>query len=505
MALKKYTLLLSGLLALSPIQASQAETSSVATPKLGDANFPNPRPSKRHTAKVEAVKSGSYDIALVGDSITQCLGDSGGEWEPIKVVWKKHYDSNGRKSINLGYSGYRTEGVLWNLTNGELDFKNPPKVFRVLIGTNNLDDEHYPSTHTAEQVFQGTKAIVDLIRKKCPESKIIVLRILPSGGPKDKTSYGRVYSRSAEARKALFDTGLMTSTLADNKHVFWLDINHLFLNLDGTINSDLMPDLIHPNAAGHHVMAQAIEPLLAQLLGDEPIVDDKENSAIVPVSKLEADSYDWFARHQAILKQGKELNPDVVFIGDSITHGWGGQPGAGAMKHAQKHSLDKLCAKIKVNPFNLGFGWDRTQNVLWRIDHGELDYLKPRVVVLNIGTNNTSETSNARANTAEEIVEGICACITRIQSKIPDAKIIVMAIFPREQSPENPRRKLIDATNQLLAEKLNGVDDVTLVDIGDKLTNQDGTISRDTMPDFCHLRDKAYKIWALSIAEYLVE
>ncbi|MCP6726257.1 hypothetical protein NL526_29810, partial [Klebsiella pneumoniae] len=78
------------------------------------------------------------------------------------------------------------------------------------------------------------------------------------------------------------DAGLMAAGLADGKHVFWLDINHVFLKPDGTINPDLMPDLIHPNAAGHEAMAQAIEPLLAELLGDQPIVDPQPNSALVP-------------------------------------------------------------------------------------------------------------------------------------------------------------------------------------------------------------------------------
>ena len=76
---------------------------------------------------MKAVKSGDYDLVLIGDSITHCIGDFGGEWAPIKEVWKTYYAP--RKAINLGYSGYRTENILWNLKNGELEFKNPPKVF----------------------------------------------------------------------------------------------------------------------------------------------------------------------------------------------------------------------------------------------------------------------------------------------------------------------------------------------------------------------------------------
>jgi len=317
--------------------SAQCATPPVATqavvpapPKPGDADFPQASPSGRHNEKVKAIKSGDYDLVLIGDSITQCIGDAGGEWEPIKAVWKRHYEP--RKAINLGYSGYRTENILWNLQNGELDFKSSPKVFRILIGTNNLDDQNYSKIHSAEQVFAGTQAIVNQIRNKFPESKILLLRILPAGGAKDKTTCSRVYCRSDKALKALRDAGQMTAKLADGKQVFWLDINHVFLKPDGTINADLMPDLIHPNAAGHEAMAQAIEPTLAQLLGDKPIVDEQPNSALVPVPKLEEDGYDWLGRHQDILKINSEVNPEIVFIGDSITHAWGGIPLTGARK-----------------------------------------------------------------------------------------------------------------------------------------------------------------------------
>ncbi len=472
----------------------------VSSPKLGDADFPKPSPSGRHNGKVKAVQSGDYELVMIGDSITQCIGDSGGEWEPIKAVWKKHYEP--RKAINLGYSGYRTENILWTLSNGELEFKKSPKVFRILLGTNNLDDQHYPQIHSAEQVFAGTRAIVSLIRGKFPDSKILILRILPSGGSKDKTDYHRVYCRSNKAVQALRDAGAMTSALADGEHVFWLDINHVFIRPDGTINSDLMPDLIHPNAAGHEAMAQALEPELARLMGDKPIVDEPANTAVVPASKLEENGYDWLGRHNEIIKLGKQVDPEVVFIGDSITHGWGGQPVA-SFRHARTHTMDQVFGSIRT--LNLGFGWDRTQNVLWRIDHGELDGIKPRAVVLHIGTNNTSGTKKARQNTAVEITEGIRACVMRIRAKLPDARIILMSVFPREAKPDHPRRKLIDEVNKVLAVELGNVPGITVIDLGPKLCNSDGTLSRDVSFDFCHLTDNGYQLWADALTPILAQ
>jgi len=237
-------------------------------PGPGDADYPAPSPCERHTQKVEAIRSGYFEVFMIGNSITQTLSDEGGEWEPMKEVWNRHLAP--RNAINLGYSGYRTENILWNLQNGELDQKRSPKVAVLLIGTNNLDDQHYKKIHTAEEVFKGTKAIVDLIRERHPRTKILILRIFVCGGPGDETPFPRKYNRSAECLAAVFKAGELTSTLADNKHVFWMDVNHVFLRPDGEINTDLMPDLIHPNAAGAEAWVSAVVPVLTRLMGTPP-------------------------------------------------------------------------------------------------------------------------------------------------------------------------------------------------------------------------------------------
>ena len=139
-------------------------------PQLGDADFPRPSPSARHDQKVKEVRSKNYDVVMVGDSITHTLGELGGKYEPMKKVWNKHFLP--LNTINLGYNGYRTEQILWNLQNGELEFKKSPKVFILLIGTNNTDDRHFKKVHNAEEIFTGTKAIVTTIQKRHPKTKI---------------------------------------------------------------------------------------------------------------------------------------------------------------------------------------------------------------------------------------------------------------------------------------------------------------------------------------------
>lgn len=467
-------------------------------PQPGAADFPMPAPSERHTAKVSAAKSGDYDLVLIGDSITHTLGELGGKYDPLKETWDRHFAP--RKAINLGYTGYRTEQILWNLQNGELDFAISPKVAVLLIGTNNSDERHFPKVHTPEEIFAGTKAIVDLIRQRHPTTKILVLRLFPRGGDTEEGVSPPVFKSSAKCIETCWKAGELTAQLADGENVFWLDVNHVFLRPDGSINTDLMWDLLHPSPAGAEAWAQAIEPTLARLMGDEPLaVEIPANSALVPVSKLEEDSYDWYQRHAEVLRVSKTIDPEVVLIGDSITHFWGGEPKARQANGPK--SWETTFAKYRT--LNLGFGWDRIQNVLWRLDHGELDGVHPKVIVLHIGTNNTSETANARQNTAAQIVEGIRAILQRLRAKAPDAHVVLMAVFPREQKPDHPRRVHINEINKLLAAEFGEIRGVTLVDIGPRLLEPDGTISREIMSDFCHPTEKGYKVWGEALAPLL--
>lgn len=235
-------------------------------PMLGDADFPAAETNARHEAKVAAIKSGDFDLVLIGDSITHTLGELGGKYEPLKETWDKHFAP--RKAINLGYNGYRTEQILWNLQNGELDFPRSPKVVMLLIGTNNSDERHFPKVHSAEEIFLGTKAIVDLIKQRHPTTKILLLRIFPRGGDDEKGVSPPPFHSSAQCIETCRRAGELTQQLADGKQLFWLDVNHVFLHKNGTINTDMMWDLLHPSPVGAEAWVQAVEPTLAKLLGE---------------------------------------------------------------------------------------------------------------------------------------------------------------------------------------------------------------------------------------------
>jgi lysophospholipase L1-like esterase len=226
--------------------------------------------------------------------------------------------------------------------------------------------------------------------------------------------------------------------------------------------------------------------------------DSVVNSALVPKPKLEEDCYDWYARHEAILQIGRQINPEIVLIGDSITHFWGGEPKVGPIRDSK--SWEMTFGRYRT--LNLGFGWDRIQNVLWRLDHGELEGLSPRLIILNIGTNNLTGTPNARQNTPAEIVEGIGEVIRRLRTFVPDVHIIQMGILPRGQMPNDEFRPLIAEVNWLLsltAEERN----VHYLDITPKMLQPDGTISAEIMNDFTHPTEKGYQIWAEALMPLL--
>lgn len=228
----------------------------------------------RHRKKIAEIKKKNYRLVLVGNSIIHTLGEFGGKYKPLQKVWMKHFAH--RNAINLGYSGYRTENILWNLQNGELDFKTSPKVVVLLIGTNNADNRRFKVAHNAEHIYAGTKAIVTLIHKKHPNTKILIIRIFPRGGDREKGIGKGVFHSSDSCINTCIKAGALTKSLADDKNIYWIDVGKVFLLPDSTINTKLMPDLLHPNAAGAEAWMKAIEPTLSRLLGDKRILYDKK-------------------------------------------------------------------------------------------------------------------------------------------------------------------------------------------------------------------------------------
>ncbi len=207
-----------------------------------------------------------------------------------------------------------------------------------------------------------------------------------------------------------------------------------------------------------------------------------ENSAIIPV--LRTSPTNWVARHEGFLAEAKQSKYDLVFLGDSITDGWRKRGLEVWNKfYAPRHAL------------NLGIGGDRTQHVLWRIEHGELKGLKPKVVVLMIGTNNTGkEKDGSPRNSTAEIIEGVTAVVKEIRTKLPKSKLLLLAVFPRG-AVDAPQRAQIKEINDAIA-KLDDGKKIKFLDIGKVFLAADGSIPKTIMPDLLHPNAEGYQLWA---------
>lgn len=189
--------------------------------------------------------------------------------------------------------------------------------------------------------------------------------------------------------------------------------------------------------------------------------------------------------HESFLKRGKEGPIGVLFLGDSITAHWAQAPDVWKQHYSA------------YQPANFGIGGDRTQHVLWRIDHGELDGIAPKVVVLLIGTNNIG-------NSAEEITRGDKKIIEEIHQKLPQTKLLLLGIFPRAAEATSPMRAKIKQVNAELS-KLDDGNNTRFLDIGDKFLDADGSLPKDIMPDSLHPNVKGYGIWADAMQPLLDE
>lgn len=188
----------------------------------------------------------------------------------------------------------------------------------------------------------------------------------------------------------------------------------------------------------------------------------------------------WEQRHQQKLKESQKTNIDLLMLGDSITQGW---------EVAGQTVWQKYYQPRKA--FNLGFNGDRTEHVLWRLAHGAVDHMNPRLVVLMIGTNNTGH----RMDPANHTAAGIKAIIETLQLKLPQSKILLLGIFPRSASPFNEMRKRNNAINQIIA---NYADHqaVFYLDINDAFLDEHGVLHSSIMPDMLHPSTLGYQKWA---------
>ncbi|MBL9090616.1 MAG: GDSL family lipase [Planctomycetaceae bacterium] len=238
-----------------------------------------------------------------------------------------------------------------------------------------------------------------------------------------------------------------------------------------------------PLLATHAAAQTAAAPAQAAKKPAAPPQKAGPKESVTPVPR----DAKWMVRHNLINSRAVPGEVDVIFLGDSITQGWEG---------AGKEAWAKHFAPLKA--MNAGIGGDRTEHVLWRLDNGNIKGITPKVAVIMIGTN------NSRTNTSEQIADGIKAIVAKLREKLPETKILLLAIFPRGADNNDPLRKVNQGANDIV-KSLDDGKTVFFLDIGPKFLTAEGVLEKSVMPDLLHLTPAAYETWAAAIEPKLHE
>lgn len=248
------------------------------------------------------------------------------------------------------------------------------------------------------------------------------------------------------------------------------------------LSMDAMVEGVHPSDLGMQQYADSYIRKIKEVLKEK----SGKASACIPC-KQQRDPYDWLERHEQVLELNHKSAPEIVMIGNSITHYWAGEPLSD--RQNGKKAWEKLFKGRKVH--NLGFGWDKTENALWRIYHGELDGFQAKTIFLLIGTNNLSFNSDS------EITDGIMLIIKAIRDKQPSAQLRVIGILPRKELETRIRKINLDLQKQLA--ETNAI----YIDLAPVLTQEDGQIDTSLFLDGLHPNEKGYERIAGVLSSFL--
>ncbi|MDI1318706.1 MAG: GDSL-type esterase/lipase family protein [bacterium] len=220
---------------------------SAPIPKTGNTRF-----FELHEKFLARTKAGPIGVLFLGDSITE-------GWVKAPHIWEKYFGAY--QPANFGISGDQTQHVIWRIENGELAGISP-KVVVLMIGTNNS------GAHTGEQIADANKKIIEMIRAKIPGVKVLLLAILPRDArPNPDGLITEAAIADAAKRVAANDrANALLAKLDDGVNVHFLNTNAIFLGRDGRIPWTIMPDQLHPTAAGYQLWAEALEKPLAELM-----------------------------------------------------------------------------------------------------------------------------------------------------------------------------------------------------------------------------------------------
>ncbi len=422
-------------------------------------------------------KQGDCDLVFMGDSIAAGWNDKG------KEAFTKYFGAY--RPFNFAVSGQRTGNILWQIENGALDGFSA-KAFVVMIGTNNSGFqpiEEEPPIDTATAIH----GVLQAIHAKQPQARIVLMPIFPRQGLDSKAR-----QRNEAVNKYL-------TSIVDGRTVIFFDIGDLLMNRDGTLVEGAFTDGLHLAEKGFDIWGAALAPKIAEIMSAKPgdVIAGRFPAFVPPLrfsleksqTNIPSSGLDYrstFGRLNDVWRRVYEKRRqivnatngtfDVVMIGDSITQRW-------EYPYA-KDAYAKLCARYSV--LNLGYNGQGVRGALWHAVNGELDGYAAKVVTVMIGTNN--------GGGPEGPIAEIPFLLEAIRRKQPQAKILLMPIFPRGATADDPRRLKNDKVNEFLCTLADG-ETIIYLDEVNRFLNPDGSIGKDVMGDYLHPTGKGYQIW----------
>lgn len=407
-------------------------------------------------------------IVVYGTSIGQgaCASRTGMAW--TNIVKRE----TGYPLVNLAFSGNgMLEEEVFKYLN-EIDAK-----LYILDCLPNLTEDKVPL------IFDRTLRGVEMLRAEHPDVPILLVEHHYANASSSQRAIDRYADSNSEQRRA-YDT-LRQRGVAD---IYYLSHEEL------AFTQESMVEGIHPNDIGMREYADAYIRKIYEIFKDT----DWACSEKFFSRTQQRDPYNWHERHEQILRANCLEAPQIIMIGNSITHYWTDRSGADAKDYLS--SWDKLFRGRVAR--NLGFGFDRIENGLWRVMHGELDGYSADKIFLLLGTNNLS------TNTDEEIVEGMQLLIYAVRQRQPNARIYQCGILPRRGELQR-----VNHINALLQQQLKGIEssfrhqtsDIKFIYISPGLVDEKGSLIEALFSDGLHPNARGYEIVARNLEKYVKE
>ncbi|MDD4760013.1 MAG: SGNH/GDSL hydrolase family protein [Bacteroidaceae bacterium] len=391
-------------------------------------------------------------------------------------------------SITQGASPSRS-GLMWtNILQREMDYPvinlgfsgsalMEPAVFDAIgeINARAFILDPMPNSYSlGDEIIN--RAIIGV--KKLREKSDVPILLVESAGPVDSVLNAKTF-RAYREGDAKFHQAYLQLKSQGLKNLFYMSFKDIGLTKDAMI------DGIHPNDIGNLEYAEAYEKKIKEMFPE-----DMANKRYPPLRQRRDGVYEWLPRHNEVIRLNHTTNPEILMIGNSITHFWGGKPYS---NNYGGNTWNKFFGKRRV--INMGFGWDRIENVFWRIFHGELEGCHPKHICLLIGVNNISHNDSE-----EDVSDGVVALAKLIRERQPQAKLHVIKIYPAKNKED-----IINRTNNLIAQKLVRDDHTDLVDLTSFLTLHDGSgrIDESLFREGLHPNEKGYAEIARGLKKYL--